>query len=405
MIGVRDAFVLALRGLRADPARATLTMASIVLGVASVIVLAGLGVGLRTSVDQNYGRLNTTIVASRSLATTPGANESRSLTEGDYQALRDPAAAPAVIEVIPERTGTAVLRRDGAEFRANIVGTTGGYLHLRLRRVAVGRMFTEQENADRARVVVIGPKIVDALFGGDAGAALDADVRIGRLTMRVVGVLDTIEADRNAVSLLPLNSARALFAGSDALNSIGVVAADRTRVAEADAQLKGVLDRRHRISDPDRRDYAASTAAHELTRIDRYLALINWFTLSVAAIALVIGALGVANMMVVTVTERTGEIGVRRAVGARRSAIVREFLLEALTLAGSAGLVGVVVGISLTVLGGLTLPTIAPGYGSPAVSAPSVAVAFTASLLIGLLAGVHPALRAAGLNPIDALRH
>lgn len=400
-----SALALALRGLHADPARTTLTMTSIVLGVASVIVLSGLGIGLRTGVDRNYGQLHTTIMVTKAAAATPGANQTQSLTEGDYQALRDPALAPAVAVVVPERAGSAVARHAGREILADVTGTTEGYLALRRRVVAAGRMFTDRENDQRARVVVIGPRIVDELFAGDPAAALGADVRFGRLSMRVIGVLNTIEEHRNSTVLLPLGSSRALFAGSDALNTIGVIAADRHRVAEADQQLKRILDRRHKIKDPDRRDYSAGTAAHELTRIDRYLVLINWFTLSVAGIALLIGALGVANIMLVTVVERTGEIGLRKAVGARRSAIVREFLLESLALAGTAGAGGVLVGVGLTLLGGRLLPALAPGYGVPEVSGPAVAVAFTASLAIGLVAGVYPARRAAGLNPIDALRY
>jgi putative ABC transport system permease protein len=183
------------------------------------------------------------------------------------------------------------------------------------------------------------------------------------------------------------------------------MAASVQRMDAAVAETNSILDRLHKIASPGERDYTVQTNVAQLQQVASYISLIRWVTLTVAGIALFIGGLGVGNIMMVTVTERTSEIGVRRALGARRATILRQFLTEAVSLSGLGGIVGIGVGLGMVALGTWLLPRYAPGYGTPDLSWSAVLIAFAISLFIGLAAGGYPALRAARMQPIDALRY
>jgi putative ABC transport system permease protein len=291
------------------------------------------------------------------------------------------------------------------DFDASITGTTPDYLQVRDRTIEAGSMFTAQDNEDRVRVVVLGPKVVRYLFDGDVVAALNSDVRIGRLTMRVVGVLAPGGEDQDGIGLMPLNSSRALFAGADTLNGLGVVAKDVNSVALATQEINQILDARHRITDPGERDYNTTQLTAQIQQVDGFLDLLLKFTVGVAGVALFVGALGIANIMLVTVTERTGEIGIRKAIGARSGAIMKQFLIESMAVSGFGGLGGVALGVTLVLVGREVVPRFTSQFGPPELSVVGTLTAFGVSLLIGLLAGCYPALRASRLHPIDALRY
>jgi putative ABC transport system permease protein len=176
-------------------------------------------------------------------------------------------------------------------------------------------------------------------------------------------------------------------------------------VPSAIDQIRAVLDHQHDVRVPGMRDYRAVSLLSQLERITSFIKLLTLFTVAVACIALFVGALGVANIMLVTVTERTHEIGIRKAIGARRAAIIKQFLTESMVLAGVGGVIGVLVGAGITVLAARVLPRYIPEVGSPELSPLAMAAAFGVSLLIGLVAGGYPAYRASRLSPIDALRY
>ncbi|WP_028921447.1 ABC transporter permease [Pseudonocardia acaciae] len=402
---VREALAIALQSMRVARLRTALTALGIVVGVAAVILLVGLGTGIRSGFDESFGPLSTAIIVTKVNTSLPGAHPAKSLTENDAQALAKPGAAPAIAEVTPFRNGQAVFRNGTKEFRAGVAGVFPSYLQVRNREILAGQMFTHQDNENRERVVVIGTKVVQYLFDGDVAAALSSEVKIGRLTMKVVGVLKSAGEDQDGTALVPLNSARALFAGANTINGIGVVAAGVDHVPAAIEQINQVLDSQHDIKDPGLRDFQTQAMLVQLEKVNKFLSLLTLFVAGIAGISLLVGALGVANIMLVTVTERTGEIGVRKAIGARDSAIMKQFLIEAVVLAAFGGLVGVGLGIGLTVLGGWVVPTVAPEFGAPEISVLAIIVAFGASVVIGLVAGGFPALRAARLHPIQALRH
>jgi len=205
---------------------------------------------------------------------------------------------------------------------------------------------------------------------------------------------------------MPLGAARAyLFGGDDALTTVLVEVRSSEAVPAALDQITSILDARHDIDDPEGRDYSATAFQSLLDQANQFLGFITIFTSAVAGISLVVGGIGVANIMLVSVTERTREIGIRKAIGARRRAILQQFLLESTLLAGLGGLMGIAIGVAISVTAAIALPAAVPDFPPPVVSLPSVLLAFGISLLIGLVAGGYPANRAARLRPIEALRY
>jgi putative ABC transport system permease protein len=402
-MGVREAVVIAMHSMRTARLRTLLTAAGIVLGVAAVIVLIGLGTGMRTGFNAKFGAMSTSITVSKTNQAEPGGNSVKSLTESDIVALTRPGAAPSVAEVTPLRNGAALISYEDRDYRASLAGTTPNYLAVRNRSILAGSMFTEQDNRDRARVVVLGTRVVRYLFDGDVVKALNSNVRVGRLTMRVVGVLASGGEDLDGVGVVPLNSSRALFAGGTNLNGIGVLATDVNSVPAATAQVNRILDEQHGITEPGQRDYNTTQMVAQLYQVNGFIDLLQRFTLAVAGVALFVGALGLGNIMVVTVAERTSEIGIRKAIGARRAAIMKQFLVESMSVSGVGGVGGVLLGIVLVLVGREVMPRVLPGMGSPELSVLGVAVAFAVSLVIGLLAGCYPAYRASRMHPVDAL--
>ena len=405
---VKEALVIALRSMSTGRLRTALTMLGVIVGVTAVIVLVGLGDGLRSGYNQSFGQLSSGITIGKTTVAIPGGNSARELTDSDVVAL-DKDRDPSVIStVVPLVNGTGNMRNGSRQYLANVIGSSAqDYLQIRNRQLEAGSLFTEEQYRAKARVVVLAPKLVNALFGGSDQAAIGSNVQIGRFTFRVIGVLSAA-GDQDDIALMPLSAARTfLFGGSgiDNLTGIGVMATGTGQVAAAIDEVDAILDRQHQIKEPGARDYTTVALINQLEQTDRLLNLLTWFTVAVAGISLFVGALGLANIMLVTVTERTSEIGIRKAIGARRSAILKQFLIESVAIAGIGGLVGVVLGIGLTLIGHQLLPRFAPQYGPPEVSVDAVGIAFLVSLVIGLVAGIYPARRAAMMHPIDALRY
>jgi putative ABC transport system permease protein len=400
-VNLVEALRIALRSLRANRLRSVLTTTGIVIGVAAVIVLVALGNGIQAGFTEQFSSLTTQI----RITPSEGDRSAQPLTDADVRALGERALAPDVVTVSPAVTGSALLQPKGqAGYRTGITGTTANYADVTDLELVTGSYFDQQQERSKAKVVVLGPRPVAELFGSDAGAAIGQQIRIGRTTFRVIGV--AAPAQQDDVAYMPLESARSyVLGGDDDLNFVIVVAGSGAAVPAAQAQVTAILDDRHNITDTTERDFDAQAQQDFIDQATQFLTFLTLFTTAIGAISLVVGGIGVANIMLVSVTERTREIGIRKAIGATRRAILQQFLLESTVLAGLGGALGVAIGLGLTFGAATVLPRVVADFPVPVVSPGSVVLALSVSLLIGLVAGGYPANRAARLRPIEALRY
>ncbi|MDT7555951.1 MAG: putative transport system permease protein [Pseudonocardiales bacterium] len=404
-MNLAEAFQIALRSLRSNRMRSALTTLGIVIGVSAVIVLVGLGNGIKAGFNEQFGALGNQIQVAKVNGSVPGGGAAKDLKDSDVTALRNPNVAPDIGAVTPVLGGSELIEVNQQQFRAAVQGSTADYLTVVDRELVAGSMFTAEQARSNARVVVLAPNAVATLFGGNAGEAIGKDVRISRSTFEVIGVVKG-NGQQDDAAIMPLGAARAyLVGGNDTVTQIIVQAASVPQVPAALAEVNKVLDSRHSIRDPAKRDFNATALQSLLDQANQFLTFLTLFTVAVAAISLIVGGIGVANIMLVSVTERTREIGIRKAIGARSSAILKQFLIESTMLAAMGGVVGIVIGTAITIAASVIIPMVAPDFGAPTVSPWAIVISFGVSLLIGLIAGGFPANRAARLQPIEALRY
>ena len=403
---LHESFVAALRSLHGNRLRSLLTTLGIIIGIAAVIILVALGNGVKAGFDAQFSRLANQITISKANGSVPSGGEARNLTDQDVAALQDRVQAPDIASVTPSMTGSVAVTAGQKNEKASLVGATFNYLDLSARTIAVGNWFSPAEVAGNTKLVVLGQQAISYLWGPttNLGDVLGKTIRLNRTSFRVIGVLDT-DGQNDNVAIVPFGAARAYLVGNaNQVSQIIVKSSSAATVATATGQLTKILDDRHYIKAPTDRDYNVRAFQNLLQRRTEFITFLTVFTAAVAAISLVVGGIGVANIMLVAVTERTREIGIRKAIGAPRRAILKQFLIEAVVLTGLGGLLGVAIGVCTAIGGGLILPMFVDSFPPPIVTAAPVLLAFMVSLVIGLVAGVYPAHRAASLLPINALR-
>ena len=419
---LRDIFAIAFRALRSNKLRSGLTMLGLIIGVAAVILLTSFGQGVGNSVNSAIAPVANSITVVPKLSPIPGGPPAEPLTDADEQAI---AKIPGVAQLVPQVTGATTgaagqvsravtASTPTAQFTsASVIGTTYNYLSANQKTVAAGKFFNQEQDQNGAKVAVLGPLIAQALYGPDPNAALGKTLRLDHVLFTVIGVLPSYGASSDNVVVMPMNAARSgVFGygyGGDELSSIVVKATGTQAVKGVETKITALLDQRHHVTNPSFEDFQVQDLGSRLTTFTQLITLITNFVPAIAAISLLVGGIGVLNIMLVSVTDRTREIGTRKAIGASDTAILSQFVLEAIALAGLGGLIGVTLGVGLIVASKVLVPLLGTtGFlstFSPVLSAPPVAVAFTISLLIGLIAGGYPAWRAAQLKPIEALRY
>ncbi|GAA5150778.1 ABC transporter permease [Pseudonocardia eucalypti] len=402
---LREAVRVALRGLQANRLRSLLTMLGIMIGVAAVILLVALGNGTSARLNDQIESLGTNLIGVQQSRGSVAANgKAQPLSDKDVDALRDAGQSPRLKSVTPVKNASAVLDSQNAMWRTTVYGSTSDYLAAFHRTMAAGNFFTEGDVRTSSRVVVLGEKPVQKIFGGFSAGALGQTIRIGRQSFQVVGVLAP-NGQNDDIAVMPITAARSyLVGGDDEVDQIVVEATSQANVPATMSKITQILMDRHKVHNPAQKDFEVRSNLELLQNFTQMNGVFTVFLAAIAAISLLVGGIGVMNIMLVTVTERTREIGIRKAVGARRKAILKQFLIESTVLAGVGGIAGVVVGIALSLLGaglGASFGQFAP----PQLSVGSVVLAFTVSLSIGLFFGAYPANRAARMRPIDALRH
>ncbi|MER3455653.1 MAG: multidrug ABC transporter substrate-binding protein [candidate division GAL15 bacterium] len=401
-MGLLEALRVALEALRANLLRSVLTTLGVVIGVAAVITLVSVGQAARSRVVGEFARLGPDL-----LWVLPGkAEEGRqfapqegrlTLTFSDAEAVQ--REARGVAAVAPWLQTSIEVAGGGRREVTTVIGTTPSYLQVRALRVQVGRFLQEADEQRRKRVVVLGPVLAAQLFRSPE-LALGRRVVVAGRAFEVVGVLraqgQVLGVDLDDRAYIPFGTAQALFSVNYA-SFLFVKAHDVTSVVRAQREVERVLRRRHGDE-----DFTVLTQSQFLGALDAILRVLTVALSSIAAISLVVGGIGIMNIMLVSVTERTREIGIRKAVGAKRWDILAQFLVEAVAISLVGGVVGMAVGLSTSWAIATRLLDQPP---TASAVAPVVVLAFSFSVLVGVAFGVYPAWRAARLDPIEALRY
>jgi putative ABC transport system permease protein len=412
---LRRVFIETFTSLGSNKLRTGLTILGIVIGVAAVIAMLSIGQGAQNSITSSINSIGSNILFlsaganSRFLGGGPNINRNvKQLTLNDAQALMDNSQAPAIQSVAPVIQGNIAVSANGQKTNTNVLGVTSVYAAIRNEQTEEGSFFNDQQVSAHARVALIGPDLATTLFGRTTGLT-GQPIRINGQTFTIIGVLKSkggtsIGSSDNQV-IIPLTTARdrVIRRTANAVDIIYVQATSADTVSEANAQISNIMRLRHHV-EVGSEDFSIFSQQDILQTATSVTGILTVFLGGIAAISLLVGGIGIMNIMLVSVAERTREIGLRKAVGARNRDILLQFLVESSFLSLMGGLIGILLGWLISVIIG----SIAASSGTalnPAVSWNAVLLATLFSAAVGLFFGIYPARRAARLEPVEALRY
>jgi putative ABC transport system permease protein len=416
-IQLRETVSMALDNVRSNKFRSFLTVLGIVIGVTAAIVVASILTGMRQSIVAIIEEYGTNNIYAFHLTTGPRVNSDRAerlrkpLTVADADAIKAQAGAVEDLAVCAPNVGFTGgsfddnISYQGRNYRwGNTQGVTPNYENIANVTVREGRFITESDEDQRRNVMVIGVNAADSLFPGQQNNIAGTEVRMGGLNFEIVGVLEKRKSgffgeneEDNAV-LIPLRTAQKVAPGRGWL--LFVIRARSGQLPEALAQSEDILRRRRNVKFGDPNNFDVKTADNFVTQFDSIFAMIGLVAIAISSLGLLVGGIGVMNIMLVSVTERTAEIGIRKALGARRRDITNQFLFEAMTLTFLGGMMGVVLAIGISKLIMFLFPSLPASIPMWAVT-----TGVTVSTGVGLIFGVWPARKAARLDPIECLRY
>jgi putative ABC transport system permease protein len=398
---------VALEALGANKLRSFLTMLGIVIGVAAVITMVALGRGAQKSVNDRIAALGTTLLTvmpahSFGAGRVASASDHAELKVDDARAIEE--RSTYVVAVQPEMSRSLQVQYENRNTNTSIVGTSANYLEVRKFKLAAGRMFTTADDAAKRRVAVVGSQVITDLGVASAQALVGADLRINKIQFTVVGVLASKGQGGGFMNpddqvLIPLQTGRYRLLGGDLLRVINVLAPSEKDIPLTMAEVQKILRREHRLRAGQVDDFNIRNQSDFLATLGETTKVFTMLLAGIAAVSLLVGGIGIMNIMLVSVTERTREIGVRKALGATKNDILLQFLIEALVLCMLGGLIGIALGGG----GAILLRTMF--RWSTAVDPTSILIAFVFAGVVGIVFGVWPARRAAALDPIEALRY
>jgi len=394
-----------LRTLAANKVRTALSMLGILIGVAAVITMLGMGRGAQEAIEKQLASMGSNLLVMRhgvlrvaGVAQEAGAG--RRMTVEDVAAIRD--RVPGVQEASGQVRGRAQATYANRNWSTSVLGTSTAYPRLRAAQPPVGRFFTDEENQRRARVAVIGMTVVRELFG-DANP-LGETIKINKVSFQVIGILPVKGAsawnDEDDIVVIPLLTAMYRVLGKDYVDYIDIQAERREDMDDVSQAAIDLMIARHRVPPSLQQDaFMVRNLAEIQSALTETSRTMAWLLASIATVSLIVGGIGIMNIMLVSVAERTREVGLRKAIGARSRDILLQFLVETIAVSVVGGTAGIVLGWTATVL-----LTVLAGWGA-SVSPGAVLLAFLFSAAIGILFGLYPARKAARLDPIAALRH
>jgi putative ABC transport system permease protein len=399
---------IAARALRVNLMRSFLTMLGIMIGIGAVIVMVAVGTGATKQIADQIATMGSNLLLILPGSTTSGGvhagmGTQQTLTIEDVKAIR--TECPSVLRVAPELRGTAQLVAGNMNWSTELTGTTPDFLQIRDWKLASGREMTTVDVDTGQKVCILGQTVATNLFGDEDPTG--KQVRIKGVPFLVIGLLEAKGrsaqgTDQDDVVFLPFSTAQRKILGNPFPGTVGptlVQAASQAAITQAEAEILALLDQRHHMSATKERDYNVRNLSELLAVSQQSAKTMSMLLGAVASISLLVGGIGIMNIMLVSVTERTREIGIRMAIGAKERDILLQFLAEAVLLTVLGGLIGIALGVA-----GALLISQLLGWAT-LISGQSIALAVLFSSAIGIFFGFYPARKAAALNPIDALRY
>ncbi len=398
----KESFLMAWASLIANKMRSILTMLGIIIGVAAVIALVSIGNGVKQDIQNSISSLGSNLLmvmpgAPRTPGVRPSAGSMKSLKVSDYEAI---SKLDGVKAASPMTNGSYVVIYQNKNWTTSVSGVS--YIDVNNWSMKSGRFLSEKNVQNRERVAVVGKTVVKNLFGDED--PVGAEIRVKNIPFRIIGVLNSkgsgaMGNDQDDMVIIPYTTAMERVEGVDYLRMIYVVGKDESGIDRLQSDIENLLRVRHGIKDTNLDDFNIQNMNSIMETMEETTGTLTLFLGAVAAISLVVGGIGIMNIMLVSVTERTREIGVRKALGATYSVIVTQFLIEAVVISLMGGIIGIILGIGSSKLIGM-----ASGM-STVISIPTIVMSFAFSMAIGLIFGIYPARKAAKLNPIDALHY
>jgi putative ABC transport system permease protein len=410
-----ESFRVAMRALAANKLRSVLTMLGIIIGVGAVIALMSIGRGVEKYVTDQFAGLGSNLLFVVPGQITDVAETGRGsgltlLTLSDAEAMADPLLVPDVAAVAPLFTAPATVSRGDKDMRVDVNATTSSFPEVRSWAVTEGSFFTDEDFDNRNRVLLIGSEVYKELF--EPGEyPVDQTVQVNNVVFRVIGVMEEKGSagpggSQDEAIFVPLSTAQdrifrsKTISGDYQVSVIYANVAESDRIDDAISEINDLMRDRRGIRYLDSDDFSVLSQGDVLSVFTGILSALTVFLGAIAGISLLVGGIGIMNIMLVSVTERTREIGLRKAVGAKRSDVLFQFLVEAVSLSVLGGAIGIVLGVT----GAIGISTALDAFEA-VVGMDAVLIALLFSMAVGLFFGIYPAYRASRLNPIDALRY
>ena len=405
-MNIQNLMKIALKALNNNKMRCFLTMLGVIIGVGAVIAMLAIGQGSKDSIKAQISEMGSNMImifpgAENHGGVRQSASDMQTLKPADYEALEK--EAQGILYMTPTVNGSGQWVNGNNNYPSQAQGVNSQYLDIRQRQMAEGEMFTEEDVKKAAKVCVLGQTLVDNLFP-DGTDPVGKVVRFGSIPMTVIGVLaekgyNTMGQDQDDLALVPYTTVMKRILASDYLQGIQASAVDENQTDETISEITEILRRQHKLRDSDDNDFTIRSMQELAEMISSTSSMMTVLLAAVAGISLLVGGIGIMNIMIVSVTERTREIGLRMSIGATGRDIMMQFLIEAVIISATGGILGILLGA------GATWMISVLAHWPVSISSSSVILSFAVCTVIGVIFGFYPAAKASNLDPIEAIRY